>query len=177
MDFPSILKSVAPWLGAAIAGPAGPLLNMAVSSAAKALGASEETVSAVEKAFTGASPEQLFALQNSDQDFKLQMQKLGFENIQKLEALAVDDRKSARDMQVANKSLVPAVLTWFVVGSFVGAMFALFSIEVPLSNRDIVVYMVGQLSGFAAAAVAFWLGTTRASEEKTHMLAKAQPLN
>ena len=48
----------------------------------------------------------------------------------------------------------------------------MFFIDIPSSNRDTIVYMVGQLAGFAAACVAFWVGTTRQSENKTSLLAQ-----
>jgi len=173
MDWKSIVKTVAPWIGTAIGGPLG---GMAVEAAANALGLSDKTVDAVKQALSGATPEQMLALKKADQDFALQMQALGFKQITDLESIAAGDRKDARAMQVANKSAVPAVLTWFLVLSFVGTLVGLFSLTVPPTNRDIVVYMVGQLSGFTAAAVAFWLGTTRQSENKTELIAKAPPL-
>ena len=173
MDWKSIVGTVAPWIGTALGGPLG---GMAVEAAANALGLSEKTTDAVKAAISGASPEQMLALKKADQDFALQMQALGFKQVADLEAIAAGDRKDARAMQVANKSFVPAWLTWFLVGSFIGTLVALFALPVPPTNRDIVVYMVGQLSGFTAAAVAFWLGTTRSSEHKTELIAKAPPL-
>jgi hypothetical protein len=169
MDWQALLRTVAPWIGTAIGGPLG---GMAVEAVANALGVSEKTQDAVKQALSGATPEQMLALKKADQDFALQMQALGFKQISDLEAIAAGDRKSAREMQVANKSTVPALLTWLLVGAFILTMTALFTITVPLENREVLVYMVGQLSGFAAAAVAFWLGTTRQSENKTNLLAK-----
>jgi hypothetical protein len=173
MSLANVLRTVAPWIGTALTGPLG---GMAVEAAANALGLSEKTAEAVKTALSGATPEQMLALKKADQEFALQMQALGFKQVTDLEAITAGDRKDARAMQVANKSLMPAVLTCFILGSFIGTLVALFALEVPPSNRDIVVYMVGQLSGFSAAAVAFWLGTTRNSEQKTDMLAKAQPI-
>lgn len=173
MSIGDILRTVAPWIGTALGGPLG---GMAVEAAANALGVSEKTAGAVKAALTGATPEQMLALKKADQEFSLQMQALGFKQVADLEAIAAGDRKDARAMQVANRSKVPAALTWILVVSFVGTLVALFQLNVPTNNRDIVVYMVGQLSGFTAAAVAFWLGTTRQSQEKTDLLARAEPI-
>lgn len=176
MDLSSILAKAAPWLAAAAAGPAG-LAVQAVKTVAEAVGAKADTTAGdLAAAVAGATPEQLQALKQAEMDFKLRMQELGFKQVSDLEAIAAADRKDARSMQVANKSIVPATLTWFLIGSFVGTLAALFLLPVPAENRDIVVYMAGQLSGFAAAAVAFWLGTTRNSESKTNLLAQAQPI-
>lgn len=172
MDWQAIVKTVAPWIGTALGGPLG---GLAVEAVANALGVSEKTQDAVKQALGGATPEQMLALKQADQQFALQMQALGFKQIADLEAIAAGDRKSAREMQVANKSTVPALLTWLLVGAFITTMTALFTITVPASNREVLVYMVGQLSGFAAAAVAFWLGTTRQSENKTNLLAQQTP--
>lgn len=173
MDWKDVVKTVAPWIGTALGGPLG---GLAVEAAASALGISERTTDAVKQAISGMTAEQALALKQADQSFALQMQAMGFKQITDLEAIAAGDRDSARRMQTAIRSAVPAWLTWFLVGSFIGTLVALFALPVPPTNRDIVVYMVGQLSGFTAAAVAFWLGTTRQSENKTDMLAKAPPV-
>lgn len=174
MDFTSIIKTVAPWIGTAMAGPLG---GMAVEAAANALGLSDKTVDAVKTAISGATPEQMLALKQADQAFALQMQALGFKNIVDMEALAAGDRKDARAMQVAKPSPVPALLTCFVVGAFTTTLILLLKFDVPATNRDILVYMIGQLSGGFTSALAFWLGTTRESGRKTELLAQSTPAN
>jgi hypothetical protein len=170
MDWTKIIATVAPWIGTALGGPLG---GMAVEAAANALGLSDKTMEAVKGAVMGASPETLLALKEADQRFALQMQSLGFQNVKDLEAIAAADRDSARKMQMENKSFMPAVITAGVLASFAGTLVALLFIPIPVENRDLIIYMIGQLSGFAGSAVAFWLGTTRQSEEKTRMLAAA----
>lgn len=173
MDWKKVLGTVAPWIGTALGGPLG---GMAVEAAANALGLSDKTVDAVKQAISGATPEQLLALKNADQAFAARMQELGFKHEADMEALVTGDRKDARAMQVATKSWVPAILTGVLLLAFNAALAALFLYAVPEGNRDIVVYMIGQLSGFAAAAVAYWLGTTRNSQNKTDLLARAEPI-
>lgn len=51
MDFNALIKTVAPWIGTALAGPLG---GMAVTAAADALGLSDKTVDSVKQAITGA---------------------------------------------------------------------------------------------------------------------------
>lgn len=172
MDFTAIIKTVAPWIGTALGTP---LAGMAIAAAANALGASDKTVDGIKTALAGATPEQMLALKTADQVFETHMVELGFKNVETLEALAVQDRASARNMQIAAHSIVPALLTWLVVSAFMSTLTALFFREVPQANRDIVVYMVGQLSGFTAASIAFWLGTTRDSARKTEIIAKSEP--
>ena len=172
MDWMSIVKTVAPWIGTALGGPLG---GMAVEAAANALGVSEKTTDAVKQALSGVTPEQMLALKNADQQFAVQMQALGFKQTADLEAIAAGDRDSARKMQMAVQSRVPALLTCFVVGAFTATLILLLKFDVPLTNRDIVVYMIGQLSGGFTSALAFWLGTTRESGRKTELLAQSSP--
>ena len=170
MDFTTIIKTVAPWIGTALGGPLG---GMALTAAANALGLTESTTDAIKSAISGATPEQMLALKQADQSFAIQMQALGFKQIADMEAIAAGDRDSARRMQTASPSFVPALLTCFVVGAFTATLVLLLKFDVPATNRDIVVYMIGQLSGGFTSALAFWLGTTRDSGRKTELLAQA----
>lgn len=172
MDYLQILKVVSPWIASAIGGPLG---GIAVEAAANALGLGSKTTDAIKGALSGATPEQMLALKQADQAFALQMQQLGFKQIADLEAIAAGDRKDARAMQVSTASMIPALLTCFVVGSFTATLILLLKFDVPTTNRDIVVYMIGQLSGGFTSALAFWLGTTRDSGRKTELLAQSTP--
>ncbi len=163
MDFTQIIKTVAPWIGTALGGPLG---GMAVTAAANALGLGDKTTDAIKAAITGATPEQLLALKEADQNFELQMRSLGFQNVKDLEAIAAADRDSARKMQMENKSNMPAIITSGVLTSFIGMALALFFLPIPDQNRDQIIFMLGQLSGFTGSAIAFWLGTTRSSQTK-----------
>lgn len=173
MDWQGIIKTVAPWIGTALGGPLG---GMAVEAAANALGLGEKTTDALKNALSGMTPEQALALKRADQDFALKMKELGFKQIADLESIAAADRKSAREMQMANKSLMPAIITSFVGLAFVTTLIVLFYVPIPGENRDIIVYMCGQLAAAFAACLAFWVGTTRQSENKTSLLAQAQPV-
>ena len=172
MDWQALLKTVAPWIGTAIGGPLG---GMALSAAASALGVSDKTAEGLKAALAGTTPEQMLALKKADQDFALQMQALGFKSEADLEGIAAGDRDSVRKMQVAAVSIVPALLTCFVVGAFTATLILLLKFDVPATNRDIVVYMIGQLSDGFTSALAFWLGTTRDSARKTELLAASPP--
>lgn len=173
MDWKAIVGTVAPWIGTALGGPLG---GMAVEAAANALGISDKTTDAVKQALSGVTPEQMLALKKADQEFAAQMQALGFKQVTDLEAIAAGDRDSARKLQASAPSNIPALLTCFVVGAFTTTLILLLKFDVPATNRDIVVYMIGQLSGGFTSALAFWLGTTRDSGRKTELLAQAPPV-
>jgi len=52
----------------------------------------------------------------------------------------------------------------------------LFLKEVPAGNKEVLIYMAGQLSGFAGAMVAVWSTTTHESSKKSDVIAQAQPV-
>jgi hypothetical protein len=174
-ELKSLLAKVAPWMAAAAGGPAT-LAAQAIKTAAEALGASGATAQDVTNALLGATPEQVSALQAADKELELRMKSIGFANIEAMESFASADRANARQLQASTSSNIPALLTCFVVGSFTATLVLLMVFDVPATNRDIVVYMIGQLSGGFTSALAFWLGTTRDSGVKTQLLAKAMPV-
>lgn len=173
IDFKTIIKTVAPWIGGAIGGPFGGLAEQAISVA---LGLDDKSPEAVQAAVAAITPEQLLAIKQADNAFSLQMKALGYKQVIDMESLIAGDRKSARDMQMSIRSRIPALLTCFVVGAFTMTLILLLKFDVPTSNRDIVTYMIGQLSGGFSAALAFWLGTTSSSAAKTEIIAKSAPI-
>ena len=174
-ELQKILGKVAPWLVAAAGGPAG-LATKALGTLAEKLGASEATVEAVTQAAVGATPEQMLSLKQADNDFKVRMQELGFKRETDLAKIEADDRKDARAMQVVNHSYIPATLTIGLGIAFVATLWCLFKFPIPAENRDVVVYMCGQLAAGFSAALAFWLGTTRESANKNVLLANSAPV-
>lgn len=59
----------------------------------------------------------------------------------------------------------------FIATSFIGALAALFLLPVPIPNKDLIVFMLGQLSGFVGAVLAFNFGTTKSSADKNAVIA------
>lgn len=54
-----------------------------------------------------------------------------------------------------------------LIGGFVAALFVLFWKAVPPQNEQLITYMLGQLSGFAAGIVAYHYATNAQSQEAT----------
>lgn len=177
MDWTALVKTIAPWLTAAAAGPAG-LAGMAITKAAEALGASAATADSITQAIAGATPEQLAALKKADQDFELQMQALGFQNIQALEKIAADDRNSARVNNVAGG--VSKDVFWMSVVlliACIGAELVVLFHGYPPGVADVLVgRILGMLDTTAAMVLAYHYGTTRDSGRKTELLAQSEPV-
>lgn len=71
--------------------------------------------------------------------------------------------------------IMRGLLALILIGAFQVALFWLFQFEVPDANRDLVVFMLGQLSGFTGAGVAYYLGTSKSSSDKNDILRQAPP--
>lgn len=170
MDWKKTLAAAAPGLATALGGPlAGGVVSILAD---KLLGGSSGDAVADEAKLAGVlaggvTPELRAKILDAEAAFKLEALKAGVRE----QEIAAEDRASARTMQVANKSPMPAILTCGAGLAFTGTLATLFFLPVPATNRDLVVYLVGQLSGVFASCVAFWVGTTRSSENKTAMLA------
>lgn len=59
----------------------------------------------------------------------------------------------------------------FIAGSFIGALAALYLFPVPDSNKDLIVFMLGQLSGFMGAVISYNFGTSKSSADKNAVIA------
>lgn len=173
MDFLQVLKTVAPWIATAIGGPLG---GMAVDAAASALGISDKTTEGIKAAISGATPEQLLALKQADNDFSLKMQELNFKSITDLEAIAANDRDSARKREMEVKDNTPRNLAYLITAGFFAAFAFLALGAVPVDSRDIMFSMVGTLGTVWIGITGYYFGTTANSKAKTELLAKSSPV-
>lgn len=164
-DWKSTLKAVAPVLGTAVGGPFGAIAGSVISAALGATGSDEATLSA---AMQNATPDQLLALKTADNQFKLDMAKLGF----RPEELEVQDRTSARSAYAATKDQMVPVLAFIIVGSFVGVvagvLFGQMRIDTVLAGT-----LIGYLSAKAEQVLAFYFGSSKGSKNKDDALATA----
>jgi hypothetical protein len=174
VDFTTVIKTIAPWIGTALGGPLG---GMAIEAAASAFGLNDKTISAVKSAISGATPEQMFILKKADQEFAIQMQTLGFKELTDLESIAAGDRKDARGMQTTNPSSVPAILSSFVTIGYFGVLVGIMKGYLSIDDSQALLLMLGSLTTAWGAVMSFWFGTTRDSSRKTEIIAKSGPIN
>lgn len=173
MNVPQVLKMVAPWLASAVTGPFG---GMAVSAIADALGLSDKTEAAVKAALSGTTPEQMLALKQADNDFSIKMKELGFKNEHDMEQLAVNDRDSARKREMTVQDKTPRNLAYAITTGFFGILVGLMFVKMPNGNKEILYVMLGSLGTAWAGVTAYYFGSTRGSQVKTDLLAKANPV-
>lgn len=165
MNWQDILKTVAPTVASALLGPMG---GIAVAAIGSAIGIDAPTQDKIAKAFTAGqlTPEALEKIKLLELDYQNQEKERGF----KYAELAFKDVGSARQMQIATHSKMPAVLTVMVTVGFFGILSLLF-FHPELKGNEIMMVMVGQLSAVWAGCVTFYTGTTYGSASKNAMLA------
>lgn len=156
------LAQIAPTIATALGGP---LAGLAVEAVSKVLGVGQDD--AREMLETGKmSADQIAAVKVAEIDLKKQAQTLGLD----FERLATDDRKSARDMQIATHSVWPGILSAITTMSVLGVIGArMWGLALP--DDTVTVQLIGSLTTGWGMALAYWFGTTRGSANKDAMLA------
>lgn len=166
-DWKSLLGTIAPTIGTALGGPFGAIAGLAVKAA---LGLGDDADdAAMAKALEKATPEQLLAIQESEQRFKLDMEKLGVDVLR----IDAEDRDSARKREVEVKDHIPAALAVIVTVGFFGLLGWLMLKEPPTGSKDILNIMLGALGGAWASIVAYYFGSSVGSAGKDKIILAA----
>lgn len=168
-DWKEVVKVVAPWIGAVATGGVPALVGVAAQQISAAFGVDvKPTVDGIASVITDATPEQLTALKQAENSFQLEMQKLGFDNLQSLETIAAGDRDSARKRQIELKDRTPAILSYAVVICFALVIYALLAYNVTVDDklRDVVMVLIGTLASAFTQVLNFYLGTSASSQLK-----------
>lgn len=124
MDFLTIVKTVAPRIGTALGGPAGRLRGS--KQPPTALGFTAKTADAL-KQDERRDPRANACAEAGGSGVPSSDAGAWVANVEKLVALAVENRKDARAMQVATRSAVPAVLAVLITAGFFGVLVGMLS--------------------------------------------------
>lgn len=158
-DITGLIGKAAPMLGGVVGGPAGAAVGSMIASA---LGV-EDTPDAVAQAIK-ADPEAMLKLKQLEIDEASNLRKYQF-NVLDAE---LRDKQSAREAHKHNH--MPAAICialTFLVGA--GA-YLLFNVVIPGGNKEIAYLLFGTLLAKWGDSIAYWVGTTRSSAEKTKMI-------
>jgi len=165
-DWKKTLQAVAPILGTALGGPLGGVAGTAIASALGVPDATDEA--ALAAAMQKATPDQLLALKQADNQFRLDMKKLDL----RPDELEVDDRKSAREAYSATKDSMVPLIAFVVIGGFIamvgGILFGNVKVESALAGT-----LIGYMSAKAEQVLAFYFGSSKGSKNKDDALATA----
>ena len=159
------LKTIAPTIATALGGP---LAGMAVSAVAKAIGVSPDEVQDVISSGK-LTAEQVASIQLAELELKKQAQSMNLD----FAKLIAEDKQSARDMQIATNSWIPALLAVFVTIGFFGILLGLMTEHFKTS--DALMLMLGSLATAWTGVMAFYFGSSASSQAKTELLAKSEP--
>lgn len=167
MDWLKKIAGHAPDIVAAIASGGATLPATALRIVSKELlGYETNNADLVEKAVNNATPGQLIALRQCNNDFiirKIELQNQEWAN----------QRADTQDARKNNKGHPMTVVLPLLLFCLFSAMsYALVKYAIPEENRDILTFMTGQVSGFMAAGVTYWLGSSRGSAEKSSAMMK-----
>jgi hypothetical protein len=161
MSWASIAKHVgqaAPLLGTVLGGPAGGAVGALISSA---LGVDNDP-SAVANAM--ASPETLVTLKQIESDHRAQLEQMALEQTK----AELADKANARDAH--KHSPVPA----FIVAGLtilIGILICLiWFAELPTESKTMAMMLLGAVTTKWGDSIAYFVGTTRSSAEKTRLL-------
>jgi hypothetical protein len=158
------LKQIAPTIATAMGGPFG---TLAYGMVAKVMNISPED--AQKTIETGKlTADQIAQVKIAEIELQKQAQELGLN----FEKLSVEDRKSARDMQAATRSIVPPALAAIITVGFFGILGMMLFGKVDGTNPTILM-MLGSLSTAWTGIIAYYFGSSAGSQAKTDLLSKA----
>ena len=160
------LKQIAPTIATALGGP---LAGLAVDAISKAVGIDPKDVqSTIDQG--KLSSDQIAQLKSAEIAMAARAQELGLD----FEKLAVDDRKSARDMQSATQSWIPGTMAIFVTIGFFGILIGLMTDHFKTS--DALMLMLGSLGTAWTGIIAFYFGSSAGSQKKDALLHQSSPI-
>ena len=157
----AVIKAGAPLLGGALFGPAGAVVGSIIAAQ---FGVSPD-----------ATPDQVMTAIKGDPDAALKLREIEITHVERLQALENERlRIETADVQDARKvhqhHWMPSAITMVMSAMFGAIIGALFIWAIPGENKDIVVYMAGQVSGILTSCVTYWVGSTRASANKDSLI-------
>jgi hypothetical protein len=159
------LKQIAPTIATAFGGP---LAGMAVTAISKALGVEPDKVEDLISS-NKLTSEQIAQIKLAEIELEKQARELGLN----FEKLAVDDRKSAREMQAATRSVVPPLLAAIVTVGFFSILAGMMFGRVSVADNTALTMMLGSLGTAWTGIIAYYFGSSAGSQAKTDLLSKA----
>ena len=146
----SIVGSLAPTLGAALGGPLGGQAGQILSGV---LGVPNNPKS-IENAMQSLSSDQMVALKKAEKEFEVQMKELEVDVF----ALQTEDVQDAREK--FSSDWTPKFLGVLCLVGFFGYIGMVTLYPQPDSSDDIVMLVIGSITGIATAVISFYFGSS-----------------
>jgi hypothetical protein len=160
----NLVRTVAPSIATAVGGPLAGMATRAISEAL--LGKPDGTEDELLEAAKSATPEQLLALKQAEQNFVVRMRELDVD----LERIANQDRGSAREREIKTGDYTPKLLAAAVTFGFFGVLFWMIAYGLPVNGGEAMLVMLGTLGTAWGAIVSYYFGSSAGSREKTQAM-------
>ncbi len=158
------LSILAPTIAGALPGPLGSIARAAVT---EALGLDKDSSDEkIEQALATTNPEILERVRKAEQDFQVQMERIGVD----LEKVFADDRASARARHVAVRDKLPGFLAVSTLVAWMANTAGLFFYVPPEANKDILLMLEGVLTVSLRDVYGYFFGSSSGSKAKTEIL-------
>ena len=159
------LRQIAPTIATALGGP---LAGLAVDAISKAVGIDPKDVNKT-IADGKLTADQIAQIKTAELAMAARAQELGLD----FEKIAVDDRKSARQMQATTQSWIPGLMAIAVTVGFFGILIGLMTEHFKTS--DALMLMLGSLGTAWTGIIAFYFGSSAGSQKKDELLHQSSP--
>jgi hypothetical protein len=161
----SWIESIAPTIASCLGGP---LAGLAVEAVSKAIGVDP---SAVQDTINSGklTADQIASIQAAEIQLKAKAQEMNLD----FEQLAVQDRKSARDMQTTTKSFIPPLLALIITLGFFGILVGMMTGKV--TSSDALMLLLGSLGTAWTGVISFYFGSSASSQNKDTLLHQSTP--
>ena len=163
----NVVRTVAPTIATAVGGPLAGMATRAISEAL--LGKPDGSEAELVQAAANATPEQLLALKNAEQDFAVRMRELDID----LERIANEDRAGARDREIKTKDWTPKALAGLITFGYFGVLFFMLLNGLPTTGgSEAMLVMLGTLGTAWGGVVAYYFGSSAGSRDKNDTISK-----
>lgn len=167
-DWKQVLGAVAPVLGTALGGPFGAMAGGLVNAA---LGLDQDADEAARiEALKKATPDQFAAIQQAEQQFKLDMERLNIDVLR----LDADDRKNAREREIKVRDLTPMLLAGLIVLGWALLNWHIFTTALPGENKDFLLRSLGTIDAAVTLVLSYYFGSSAGSAAKDKIIAGAK---
>ena len=161
----SWIESIAPTIASCLGGP---LAGLAVEAVSKAIGVDPSSVQ--DTINSGKlTADQIASIQSAEIALKAKAQEMNLD----FEQLAVQDRKSARDMQTTTKSFIPPLLALIITLGFFGILVGMMTGKV--TSSDALMLLLGSLGTAWTGVISFYFGSSASSQNKDQLLHQSTP--
>jgi hypothetical protein len=161
----SWIESIAPTIASCLGGP---LAGLAVEAVSKAIGVDPNQVQ--DTINSGKlTADQIASIQAAEVQLKLKAQEMGLN----FEELAVQDRKSAREMQTTTRSWIPPLLAIIITVGFFGILVGMMTGKV--TSSDALMLLLGSLGTAWTGVISFYFGSSASSQNKDTLLHQSTP--